>query len=226
CKVFFFQAEDGIRDRNVTGVQTCALPISLQDLLRGGAPGADLHAVLLFEGRVQRRDVLGGKRRIQAEETLAARAFEQALMAVRALVRSEARQHAPRLLRRDGRSETRDCEQCAQGFHAVDTVFAGSFCAIATASGKLNSRGATMDTARARCAAGSRPGGASPRSTALAASISRLRVLTMPLSEETRCSRVRSWVAPMLSCTAASWTPTPSTPEKVFFAFCAARSIR
>src|SRR5207249_7885189 len=25
---FFFQAEDGIRDRNVTGVQTCALPIS------------------------------------------------------------------------------------------------------------------------------------------------------------------------------------------------------
>src|SRR5699024_5466115 len=28
CVDFFFQAEDGIRDRNVTGVQTCALPIS------------------------------------------------------------------------------------------------------------------------------------------------------------------------------------------------------
>src|SRR5699024_11724327 len=27
CVDFFFQAEDGIRDRNVTGVQTCALPI-------------------------------------------------------------------------------------------------------------------------------------------------------------------------------------------------------
>src|SRR5699024_11710548 len=27
-QIFFFQAEDGIRDRNVTGVQTCALPIS------------------------------------------------------------------------------------------------------------------------------------------------------------------------------------------------------
>ena len=27
CVVFFFQAEDGIRDRLVTGVQTCALPI-------------------------------------------------------------------------------------------------------------------------------------------------------------------------------------------------------
>src|SRR5688572_33222018 len=26
-KVFFFQAEDGIRDLTVTGVQTCALPI-------------------------------------------------------------------------------------------------------------------------------------------------------------------------------------------------------
>src|SRR5256885_7255186 len=26
--VFFFQAEDGIRDYKVTGVQTCALPIS------------------------------------------------------------------------------------------------------------------------------------------------------------------------------------------------------
>src|SRR2546430_12689175 len=28
CCVFFFQAEDGIRDLTVTGVQTCALPIS------------------------------------------------------------------------------------------------------------------------------------------------------------------------------------------------------
>src|SRR5207248_5995285 len=31
---FFFQAEDGIRDRTVTGVQTCALPISRQTSLR------------------------------------------------------------------------------------------------------------------------------------------------------------------------------------------------
>src|SRR2546430_2094533 len=27
CLLFFFQAEDGIRDLTVTGVQTCALPI-------------------------------------------------------------------------------------------------------------------------------------------------------------------------------------------------------
>src|SRR6266516_157376 len=36
---FFFQAEDGIRDRTVTGVQTCALPISaLYRGLTGGCP--------------------------------------------------------------------------------------------------------------------------------------------------------------------------------------------
>src|SRR5699024_8350886 len=29
---FFFQAEDGIRDRNVTGVQTCALPICINQV--------------------------------------------------------------------------------------------------------------------------------------------------------------------------------------------------
>src|SRR5260363_7752 len=33
-RVFFFQAEDGIRDDLVTGVQTCALPISLPVLLQ------------------------------------------------------------------------------------------------------------------------------------------------------------------------------------------------
>src|SRR2546425_8047655 len=30
---FFFQAEDGIRDKLVTGVQTCALPISWATML-------------------------------------------------------------------------------------------------------------------------------------------------------------------------------------------------
>src|SRR5690625_7272099 len=36
--LFFFQAEDGIRDGHVTGVQTCALPISyhVNNSLRGG----------------------------------------------------------------------------------------------------------------------------------------------------------------------------------------------
>src|SRR5436190_20236627 len=35
---FFFQAEDGIRDHCVTGVQTCALPISVGCLLTGSPP--------------------------------------------------------------------------------------------------------------------------------------------------------------------------------------------
>src|SRR5215475_14864289 len=34
--VFFFQAEDGIRDFHVTGVQTCALPISCRGSARPG----------------------------------------------------------------------------------------------------------------------------------------------------------------------------------------------
>src|SRR5207248_5506371 len=39
---FFFQAEDGIRDRTVTGVQTCALPIygpleGIEDVFGNGA---------------------------------------------------------------------------------------------------------------------------------------------------------------------------------------------
>src|SRR5947209_9989702 len=35
---FFFQAEDGIRDIGVTGVQTCALPISEVRTFKGGQP--------------------------------------------------------------------------------------------------------------------------------------------------------------------------------------------
>src|SRR2546430_10027443 len=40
---FFFQAEDGIRDLTVTGVQTCALPISLGPPV---CPPVNLHAHL------------------------------------------------------------------------------------------------------------------------------------------------------------------------------------
>src|SRR2546430_12427027 len=37
---FFFQAEDGIRDLTVTGVQTCALPISWRALRTRSATGS------------------------------------------------------------------------------------------------------------------------------------------------------------------------------------------
>src|SRR5690606_39594116 len=48
---FFFQAEDGIRDFHVTGVQTCALPIS-QDILETTARlrwevGSNIHETVV-----------------------------------------------------------------------------------------------------------------------------------------------------------------------------------
>src|SRR5699024_11696208 len=53
CCIFFFQAEDGIRDRNVTGVQTCALPISLQPGgHHGGFGGASRVASCCFERQI------------------------------------------------------------------------------------------------------------------------------------------------------------------------------
>src|SRR5207253_7518087 len=39
-QIFFFQAEDGIRDGHVTGVQTCALPISDRALALCDDPNA------------------------------------------------------------------------------------------------------------------------------------------------------------------------------------------
>src|SRR5699024_2520668 len=52
---FFFQAEDGIRDRNVTGVQTCALPIS-----REAAGAADV-VVVMVATPAQLESVLTGE---------------------------------------------------------------------------------------------------------------------------------------------------------------------
>src|SRR5699024_11358918 len=50
--VFFFQADVGIRGRNVTGVQTCALPIFLPGLgpLLGQA-GLDVAGLVVVEQR-------------------------------------------------------------------------------------------------------------------------------------------------------------------------------
>src|SRR5438094_2049833 len=45
---FFFQAEDGIRDRTVTGVQTCALPI-YPSVVGGLREGRAFHEVPRFE---------------------------------------------------------------------------------------------------------------------------------------------------------------------------------
>src|SRR3989441_13128612 len=52
---FFFQAEDGIRDKLVTGVQTCALPI-FHEPVRAGGP---VHFVSLASQCVDRFAVAG-----------------------------------------------------------------------------------------------------------------------------------------------------------------------
>src|SRR3989454_2921399 len=51
CEIwfFFFQAEDGIRDYKVTGVQTCALPISLRQRLDKAAVAHVFNSTLPFD---------------------------------------------------------------------------------------------------------------------------------------------------------------------------------
>src|SRR5262249_57865283 len=44
CVFFFFQAEDGIRDWSVTGVQTCALPIWDMRQARASSSLSNTHA--------------------------------------------------------------------------------------------------------------------------------------------------------------------------------------
>src|SRR3989454_2399984 len=56
---FFLQAEDGIRDYKVTGVQTCALPIF------GRAAGVDDRERAILPERHERR-----QRRVQREEAV------------------------------------------------------------------------------------------------------------------------------------------------------------
>src|SRR5437773_8478455 len=51
--IFFCQAEAGIRDRDVTGVQTCALPIL--ELLFEGPRARELH-LHLFRGALTQRE--------------------------------------------------------------------------------------------------------------------------------------------------------------------------
>src|SRR5690349_23140168 len=75
---FFFQAEDGIRDLYVTGVQTCALPILglqarlLGDVARGGKNTAHLSRIILedrgVEGNEELLAVLPAKRQLRSEE--------------------------------------------------------------------------------------------------------------------------------------------------------------
>src|SRR5690606_41043679 len=56
---FFFQAEDGIRDFHVTGVQTCALPISVSAVLE-----------ITLDEELELNDYLVSLRRMYGEDTM------------------------------------------------------------------------------------------------------------------------------------------------------------
>src|SRR6266513_13220 len=59
---FFFQAEDGIRDRNVTGVQTCALPILLPPaILLEELPLSDKGSQVVARARKEVARILSGE---------------------------------------------------------------------------------------------------------------------------------------------------------------------
>src|SRR3712207_8643558 len=80
--IFFFQAEDGIRDIGVTGVQTCALPISVvgrrhpevavtlgqAERVEGHAPDLARAAVRRPVGGADVEAVERGRRRGRSEE--------------------------------------------------------------------------------------------------------------------------------------------------------------
>src|SRR2546430_7761325 len=104
CVLFFFQAEDGIRDLTVTGVQTCALPIlrrltcnrpRTNSRCRGKwPPGRSriLRTVRKDQGVNTVQFLVGGKTKIQgklatgAEVTVEYRSEEGSNIALRAIV--------------------------------------------------------------------------------------------------------------------------------------------
>src|SRR5690606_40034543 len=69
---FFFQAEDGIRDFHVTGVQTCALPIYPEFLFK---QYSGIYKSLKFFFEIQESTVVGYGLRYLWEEFKAIRGF-------------------------------------------------------------------------------------------------------------------------------------------------------
>src|SRR2546429_5384882 len=68
--LFFFQAEDGIRDVAVTGVQTCALPICVTRrvgavLVQAAGDGLEVARVMLQLGPGRGRDEVLGHQALQ-----------------------------------------------------------------------------------------------------------------------------------------------------------------
>src|SRR5207248_5573679 len=98
---FFFQAEDGIRGRTVTGVQTCALPISWAAIpsLAPSSPRAELlsaHNLIWSAMRAPEKELLPRRRSVPVPFALKPAAEPPSLIS-----RSEERRvgtecHAPR----------------------------------------------------------------------------------------------------------------------------------
>src|SRR5256885_11578317 len=65
---FFFQAEDGIRDYKVTGVQTCALPISAGDQIWFYVLRGRIHCLDRFPKLARYRDIVSA--RVHEKETV------------------------------------------------------------------------------------------------------------------------------------------------------------
>src|SRR2546430_4878331 len=66
-RCFFFQAEDGIRDLTVTGVQTCALPISDREAVVLVSGNLGLIYLLLGDGRLTLERIIEAHPRLVAE---------------------------------------------------------------------------------------------------------------------------------------------------------------
>src|SRR5256886_6533704 len=108
---FFFQAEDGIRDLTVTGVQTCALPISLE----AGELVQDIHRQVGEVVEQMRR----GQVNVGGVEELSAAALE-ALDAIVAAT-AEATSHAQRIAAAAG-DQDKAFGKLRQRIHAVAAI--------------------------------------------------------------------------------------------------------
>src|SRR2546426_5880593 len=88
CFFFFFQAEDGIRDYKVTGVQTCALPISSKFDTTTAASGT------VVRTSVASARILSAVRNHAAARSLTSRGWNHLRRTLRAI---SARAHIPGL---------------------------------------------------------------------------------------------------------------------------------
>src|SRR3712207_7815038 len=95
---FFFQAEDGIRDIGVTGVQTCALPICL----------------IAIDGKTSKRtgDTRTGQRPLH---TLSAYAREQRLVLAPEVVDGKSNERA--MIRSEERRVGKECRSRWSPYH-------------------------------------------------------------------------------------------------------------